>query len=226
MARKRRADPRVSAAAPLPVTVQAPARLQAGLIVLRHAVPLGLVLWFGGSVAQFLLLTLFNLAIGVATLGTIGVAVSTRPTREHTGLADSIAAWATLFAVGLGISVMLTGLFGWVLTLIASEDAQSLLGTGFLASAGAIVLAALPGAAQHYRDDLRAGLSEEQRKQRDQPQVFVHLLSAGLIFLLSGWTAEFGRAGMVAMALLVTAVFIARDLRPDVVAAIGRSGMR
>jgi hypothetical protein len=121
---------------------------------------------------------------------------------------------------------MLTGLFGRVLALIASEDARSLLGTNFLASLGAIVLVALPGAAQQYRDDLRAGLSEEQRKQRDQPQVFVHLLSAGLIFLLSGWTAEYGHAGMIAMALLVTAVFIARDLRPDLVAAIGRSGMR
>jgi hypothetical protein len=65
-------------------------------------------------------------------------------------------------------------------------------------------------------------MPEEARKRRDQPVVGVHLFSAGFIFLLSIWTLDWGRSGAVLMALCVTALFVFRDLRPDLARALAR----
>ena len=84
------------------------------------------------------------------------------------------------------------------------------------------VAAALPGMVLQYQQDLREQLPEDARKRRDQPVVGVHLFSAGFIFLLSGFALHWGRVGAVLLALLVTALFIFRDLRPDLARAIAR----
>jgi hypothetical protein len=85
-----------------------------------------------------------------------------------------------------------------------------------------IVAGAVPGMVMQYHEDLRAGLSEDARKRRDQPVVGVHLFSAVFILVLAGWTLDWGRFGAVALAVLVTALFIFRDLRPDLARALAR----
>ena len=68
----------------------------------------------------------------------------------------------------------------------------------------------------------RAGLfdDDEARKRRDNPLVGAHLLCAGFVFLLSGYAGDFDHAGRVVVAFLVTALFVFRDLRPDLVQAL------
>jgi 4-hydroxybenzoate polyprenyltransferase len=78
-----------------------------------------------------------------------------------------------------------------------------------------IVLGTIPALLKRYRDDRRAGLSETQRQQRDRPQVLVHVFCAGVLFFMWGLFGQFGYGGLVVLALLVTAVFIYRDLRPE-----------
>jgi hypothetical protein len=73
-----------------------------------------------------------------------------------------------------------------------------------------------------YQADLDAKLDEETRKRRDRPEVGVQLFSAGFIFLLSAFTLGWEGVGAVLLALLVTALFIFRDLRPDLARALAR----
>ena len=199
-------------------------RWQTVSIVARHLVPLLCVGWFGGSVLQFLLLQVFNLAFTIAGIGTVGVAVSTRQEVQSTGWADRIGSLLTLAAVCAGASLMLSFLFGWVIAVFAAQEAQGLWNATLWWSVLAIVASALPGLYLQYQEDLRAGLPEEVRKQRDQPVVGVHLFSAVFILMLSGWTLDWGRSGAILMALAVTALFVFRDLRPDLARALTRPG--
>jgi hypothetical protein len=50
----------------------------------------------------------------------------------------------------------------------------------------------------------------------------VHLFSAAFIFLVSAFVLHWQRFGAVLMAVLVTALFIFRDLRPDLARALAR----
>jgi hypothetical protein len=193
-------------------------------IVARHLVPLACLGWFGGSMLQFLLLSVFNLAFTIAAIGTVGVAVSTRQEVVSTGWADRIGAWLTLAAVCIGASLLLSFLFGWVIAVFAAHEAKGLWDPALWWSVLAIVASALPGLYMQYQDDLRSGLSEEARKRRDQPVVGVHLFSAAFIFLLAAWTLNWGRFGAGLMAVLVTTLFIFRDLRPDLARALTRPG--
>ena len=70
--------------------------------------------------------------------------------------------------------------------------------------------------------DLLSPLTAQERKQRDQPNVIVLVLSAGLIFMLSGYIADFGRFGLVTLAIAVNALFVFRDLRPDLMRELTR----
>jgi uncharacterized membrane protein YhdT len=198
-------------------------RWQTVSIVARHLVPLLCVGWFGGSVLQFLLLQVFNLAFTIAGIGTVGVAVSTKQEKVvSTGAADRIGAWITLAAVCAGVSLTLSFLFGWVIAAFAANEAKGLWDPTLWWSVLAIVASAVPGLYMQLSDDLRTGMPEEARKRRDQPVVGVHLFSAGFIFLLSIWTLDWGRSGAVLMALCVTALFVFRDLRPDLARALAR----
>jgi hypothetical protein len=199
-------------------------RAQQASIYARHLVPLASLLFFGGSVLQFLLLSVFNLAFTIAGIGTVGVAVSTRQEVKSTGLADQVGALVTLAGVCIGASLVLSFLFGWVIAVFAADEAQGLWDRTLWLSVLGIVLSALPGMVLQYQEDLRANLSEDARKRRDQPVVGVHLFSALFIFMLSAYTLNWGRVGAVLMALGVTALFIFRDLRPDLARALTRPG--
>lgn len=66
---------------------------------------------------------------------------------------------------------------------------------GTLPALLAVALGAAPGLWFQYQEDVRSGLGEEQRKQRDQPEVLVLVMCAGLIFILSGNAAGWGTTG-------------------------------
>jgi hypothetical protein len=195
---------------------------QQASIVLRHLVPLALLCVFGGSVLQFLLLSVFNIAFTIAAIGTVGVAVSTRQEVASTGWADQFGALLALAVVCIGTSLMLSMLFGWVIALVASDEAKGLWDPALWLGVLGLVASAVPGMVMQYRQDLAAKLPEDARKRRDQPVVGVHLFSAGFIFLLSGFTLGWEGVGAVLLALLVTALFIFRDLRPDLARALAR----
>ena len=69
---------------------------------------------------------------------------------------------------------------------------------------------------------MRSGLKDTLRKQRDQPVVLGHVFSAGLIFIMSGWLLNMGAFGVAVMTIAVTALFIFRDLRPDLMRELTR----
>jgi hypothetical protein len=229
MGRKRRKQAQVAAegdggATPYwsPLSRPSLTRAQQASIVARHLVPLACLALFGGSVVQFLLLTVFNLAFTIAGIGTVGVAVSTRQEVKSTGTADQVGALLTLAVVCTGASLVLSFLFGWVIALVASFESQGLWNRTLWWGVVGIVASALPGMAMQYQEDLRAGLGEDARKRRDQPVVGVHLFSAAFIFLVSAFVLHWQRFGAVLMAVLVTALFIFRDLRPDLARALAR----
>jgi hypothetical protein len=199
-------------------------RWQQASIVARNLVPLACLAWFGGSIMQFMLLTVFNLAFSIAGIATVGVAVSTRQEVASTGPADHVVVLLVLALVCAGVSLLLTGLFGWFFAVIASYEDEGLWNASLWWGVLAIVLGALPGMVMQYGEDLRAKLPEDARKRRDQPVVGVHLFCAALIVVLAGWTLDWGHAGAVALAIAVTALFIFRDLRPDLARELTRPG--
>lgn len=184
-------------------------------MVLRHLVPLACLFWFGSSVLQFLLLNIFDLALGIAAIVSVGVGVSTRQERAAASAADAIAGMVMLALICVGLTLMLSFLFGWIFAVMVAHEGKGLWDPVLWWSALLIVACALPGMVMQYSADLKSGLSEQQRKQRDQPQIGVHLFSAVFIVLLAMWTLGWGRVGAILMALAVTALFIFRDLRPD-----------
>ena len=210
--------------APLPRTRLGPA--QVALIVAQHAIPLLGLWWLGGSVENFLLLGVFNIALGIAGMAGVGLAVSARQEVGDRGAADSIAALLTLAAICAVLTLALTAMFGWVIALIASESPLGLWNPALGWSVLSIVAAALPVLFFRYRADLAANLPEDARKKRDQPIVGELLLCAGLIFILSGYAASWGRFGIVLMAVRVTGLMLFRDLRPDLVRELMRPGAR
>ena len=196
------------------------------LVCARHGVPLA-GLWLpGGSPENFLLLSVFNLAVAIAAIAVVGVAVSTRQEVGDRGGVDALAALALLSAIGIVAALLLTALFGWVIALIASASADGLWNAALGWSVLALVVAALPEMVMQYRHDLAAKLPEESRKRRDQPVVGGLLLCGGLILVLSGYAADAGRIGVVGMAIAVTALFLFRDLRPDLMRELTRPSHR
>jgi len=195
-------------------------RVQKASIVARHLVPLACLAFFGGSVLQFLLLCVFNLAFTIAGIGTVGVAVSTRQEVKSTGWMDQVGAIVTLAGICIVGALVLSALFGWIIAVVASYETEGLWNATLWFGVLGTVLAALPGMVIQYNEDLHAKLSEDARKRRDQPVVGVHLFSAGFIFLLSGFTLGWEGVGATLLALLVTALFIFRDLRPDLARAL------
>jgi hypothetical protein len=225
MARKRRkpapSPAPASAAAPSPLSAAPPARTpitrtQFTSILIRHAIPLAGLVVLGGTVENFLVLSVFDLSLAIACIGVIGVAVSTRPIRLASSPADTIGSWVLLVLVGAGATVGLTVMFGWVVALIAAlSSPDGLWNKALGVSIVSIVGAAMPQLVQQYRSDVASGLSDAQRQQRDRPRIGGNLFCAGMIFVLGGFMAQFGHGGVVAMAFVITALLVFRDLRPD-----------
>lgn len=194
-------------------------------ILVRHAIPLAGLVWFGGSPARFVLLSVFGIALGIACIGVVGVAVSTRQQAgAGRGIAGGIGDWLTLLAVGAGISVMLTALFGWIALALARERGEAVLDVSLGWSALAIVISAAPGVLQRYRADLLSTLDEEQRKRRDQPEVVALLFCGALAFMMCALARHLGRYAFGALSVAITLLFVFRDLRPDLVREWTRPG--
>ena len=192
-------------------------------IVLRHLVPVLGVFIFGWSAAQFLILSVFNVCFSVVCIGVVGVAVSTRQLNgPGLKVADQIGTWLTCLALAVIGSVVLTAMFGWVIALFAVSGGEALFNVSLVSSALMMVAFAVPGLYKQYQADLAADLDEEQRKKRDQPNILVLVLTAGLIFILSGYAPDFGRFGLIVMVIAVTALFLFRDLRPDLMRELAR----
>lgn len=209
-----------------PLARQPMGRAQVASIVAQHLVPLAGLWLLGGSVENFLLLSVFTVAFTIACLVAVGIAVSTRQETGDQGAADARGSPGTLVVIIVVVTGVLTALFGWVVALVASASPPGLWNEALGWSVLAIVLAASPGMVRQYRADLAAKLPEETRKRRDQPVIGVQLMSAGVMFLLSGYAAGGGRAGSIAMAFAITGLFIFRDLRPDLMRQLTRPSAR
>jgi hypothetical protein len=201
-------------------------RIQVASIVAQHLVPLVALWLLRGSVENFLLLCVFNIAFTIAGIVAVGVGVSTEQELGDRGTANAAAHLATLAVVVVVLTLLLTALFGWVIALVASGTVLGLWNAQLGWSVLSVVVAALPGMVLQYRKDLAGKLPDETRKQRDQPVILGQVMCAGLIFMLSGYAPSFGRVGMILMALAVTALFIFRDLRPDLMRQLVRPSAR
>lgn len=224
MARKKRKPPHshhqaqptpaVAAEAPWPTRPRF-THAQVAAIVGKHLVPLVALWLFGGSAENFLLVSVFTIALAVVGMGLVGVAVSTRQTQGQRGTADTLAALGVLVVVGTIGTLLLTAMFGWVIVLVIATSPQGLWNAALGWAVLAVLLAALPDMVMQYRTDLAANQPEDVRRKRDQLKVGGLVLSAGMLFVLSGYIGEFGHFGAVIVAVVVTAIFILRDLRPD-----------
>lgn len=210
---------------PLPRQALKPA--QKAEIVVRHLIPVAGVFAFGWSAGQFLLLSLFNICFSIVCTGMLGTLVSTRQeVGPSPNRADAIGSWLTALVLSLIGSVLLTALFGWVIALYMVAAGDQLVDTSLAVSALMMVASGVPALYRQYRADLAAGLNEDQRKRRDQPNVLVLVLNAGLIFVMCGFARELGRFGLFTLVVAVTALALLRDLRPDLMRELARpSGM-
>ena len=205
-----------------PLPRQRTSMQQTVAITVRNLIPVACVLFFGGSALEFLLLSVFSLAITIACIGVNGVAVSTKIEEANASTANAFARWILLIFVGLFIGLLLTVLFGWVIAVFASFGKKGIFTPTLLWSALAIAVSAVAELYRQYKADRHSGLGETLRKQRDQPIVLGHVLSAGLIFIMSGELLNMGRIGILVMTIAVTALFIFRDLRPDLMRELVR----
>ncbi|WP_146151741.1 hypothetical protein [Ahniella affigens] len=193
------------------------------MIFFRHLIPLSIVLVLGHSAGHFLLLTVFNLALTMSTLAVVGVAVSMRG--KYISTMDQIAGLTTLLAVGLGVTLLLTALFGWVVAVLIDATEGSLMNPELIGSAALMLVCNVPHAWRQYQDGVKNPMSEVAAQQRDRPLIFAHLFSAGLVFMLAPYAFEFGRIGLLILACLLTGVFVFRDLRPDLIRRLAPGGV-
>jgi hypothetical protein len=193
-------------------------------VLVRNLAPLAGVLAFGWSIGPFLLMSVFNIAFAIGCIGAVGVTVSQRQFASTTHpSAPGVLADLLRMLCTAGIAAFLfSALFGWVVAVLAIEERASVFDRALLWSVAATIASAVPGLLAQYRHDLALGIGEATRKERDQPAVLVLLMSGGLVFILSGYAARFGNHGLWALAFAVTALFVLRDLRPDLLREAAR----
>jgi hypothetical protein len=189
---------------------------QAGIVV-RHLIPVAGTLWFGWSLSQFALLSIFNIAFSLGCIAFVGLGASTLKAAEEnqTGFVDGIGAWLSLLAATTLVIVLFTGMFGWLVFVMAPEGAHLLSERSLWMAALTMIVAAAPAVAAQLRIDAHSNQTEEQRKQRDQPAAGVLFLSGIVVFAMSGYAAGLGAFGLYPLMFAITAFFIFRDLRPD-----------
>lgn len=186
-------------------------------IVLRHCVPIVGILAFGWSAVQFLLLTVFNFGLTIGNIGLVGVSVETL--RESADRRVGVGQWINLLIVTAIIALLLTALGGWPMFVIAHRDENVLAEPALWLSALMMELAAIPVIRADIRAKLASTQSLEEMKLRDQPRVGAAFFGIGASLILSGWAANWGRFGMLALVIVFTAFGLLRELRPDVIHA-------
>lgn len=212
--------PRVTWSALAPPRPQRPGEIAA--ILLRSAIPIAGMLWFGWSVVQFLLLTVFNLGLTIGNIGMVGVAVSTLREAAPQSVASGgarigVGQWITLLVVTAFIALLLTVLGGWPIFVI-SDNGLGVLGEPALwTSALAMELAVIPAMRADMRCKLQSPLSLAELQARDQPRVGSAFLGVGVSMILSAWAAGRHGFGVVFLVLAFTAFGLLRELRPDLV---------
>jgi hypothetical protein len=185
-------------------------------IVLRHAIPIVGMLWFGWSVAQFLLLTVFNYGLTIANVGLVGITAMTlrgddgKPP-EKFGIGNLPA----LLATTAFIALLLTALGGWPIFVLAGVDTGILGEPNLWWSALAMELSAAPALLAEIRDKARSPLSLEQLKARDQPRVGAAFLGIVTSAIFSAWAVKMGAFGVVFAVMAFTVFGLLRELRPD-----------
>ena len=175
-------------------------------------------LWFGWSPSQFALLSVFNVALSIGIIAVVGLGASILNTENdnHVPLVDRVREWARLLAVAAVIVLMLTTMFGWLIIVMAPEGGHLLASRSLWSGALSTLVTAVPIAIAQLRADAESGLSEERRKQRDQPKVGVLFLSGIIFFALSSYAASwFGTFGLLPLMIAITGFLIFSDLRPD-----------
>jgi hypothetical protein len=201
--------------APVPtITPQRLTALEKAGIVARNLIPLLMIVAFGWSLGQYLLLSVFSLTFSVTSIAMVGISVGHRESM-HASALDALGSWLSVLAAGILVSLLLTAMFGWVVAVMAWQGDGVLFDCSLVISALAIVLAAVPGMHARFRADAASGLSEQQRMMRDRPEIDMQLASAAAILLGSFFAAQWGRFGVVVLALAVTVLSLVRDLRPD-----------
>lgn len=189
---------------------------QATAVLLRHLPPLMGVLAFGWSAGQFLLSAVLNTTWPIGVIVATNIGVSDRqamraPADEAAQTRDLLRLAATAMIVAL----ILGALFGWVVIVFATQVDTHTFGRPLLLSFGMTILSGLAAAFAQYRADLAAQLDEATRKRRDQPAIFALLASAAILFVVSANVAQFGRGALPVLVSVLTALFVVRDLRPD-----------
>lgn len=197
--------------------------------LLRHLIPVVGTIGFGWSASQFGLLSVFNVALSIACIAVVGVGASML--KDNSAGATSawgrIKPWVSLGIVAVFVTLILTAMFGWVIVVMAPEGAALFGDRRLWLGALGIVATALPRVRSGLLADARSSLSDEQRKQRDQPRVGVLIFIGAIIFMASGYAASwFGSWGLYPLLLLITALFLLDDLRPDLVREITRPANR
>lgn len=190
-------------------------RIEMAGIVVRNLIPPVMVIVFGWSIGQYVLLSVFDLTFAVTSIAMVGVSVSHREVMNASGPLDAFGSWLSVIGAGAFVSLLLTAMFGWVIALMAREASDHLFDGTLAWSALAIVLAAAPAMYRHYRADVASGLPEQVRKRRDEPRINVLMASLAAILFASFWAARGGTIGLYALAIAVTALSLVRDLRPD-----------
>lgn len=206
------------AANTLDVPVAAPAartRIETVGIIVRDVIPLAMVVAFGWSIGQYVLISVFDLTFAVTSIAMVGVSVSHREVMNASGPLDALGSWLAVIGAGALVSLLLTAVFGWVVALLAWREEGRLFDRTLVLSALAIVLAAAPAMYRHYRADVASGLPEAARKRRDEPRIQILMASMAMILFASFWAAQGGRIGLYALAVAVTALSLLRDLRPE-----------
>jgi hypothetical protein len=186
-------------------------------IVTRNVLPLVGVLFFGWSASQFVLITVFNLGLAIVCMGCIASAVAWQKSdRQHVAWPGSLTHWISLIATALMATVLFTAMFGWVIGLFVHWDAS------FIWAPVLAIFFALPAIVQQYKMDLASPMTESERKKRDQPNVITLVLCAGLIFMMSGYIADFGRFWLTIVAIAITVLLTFKDFRPDLMRELTR----
>ena len=185
-------------------------------VLVRHLPPLVGVFAYGWSVGQFLVCAVFGTTWLIGLVAATGVIVSLRQDKGATPTrAEQLGDLARIAVTALIAGLVLGALFGWIVVVVAMDGDARTFNRSLLIPLAMTMTAGLVSAFAQYRADLAARLDEATRKRRDQPMIFALLASAAIIWFVSAHFAQAGRYAALALAVVLTVLFVVCDLRPD-----------